>query len=140
MAFKKVSGQIKYPLAKGHTVKKGDKIVDEGVFVGAKASPMYPTSPTFHFEQRADSVTVGLNGGHLSYMHDNGKLKLGKCYNVYYDGYVVLEKGAMKGKSAHTFSLEEDDVDAVAVAGLEPTVNKAAQAASLASGGDDITL
>lgn len=108
MAFKKITTKIEYPLAKGHSRKVGDLLVNEGILTSDQSSEKYPTSVTYLFEQRKDGKTIGLGGKWLEGLVKSKKIKFGKCYNIYFEGMKATERG-----DAYNFSFEEDDAPAV---------------------------
>jgi len=103
MAFKRVETSISYPLS---TAKTGDKLVNEGLYTGYREG-VY--GKTHLFKEKSGKV-VGLSGGQLNYMiEDAGIITEGRSYNVFYEGKVVIQKGAMAGKEAHQFAIEADE-------------------------------
>jgi len=123
MAFKKVETQRTY--FKYNECKKGQALVSEGVYTG-------PEEGRFgiqHIFKQKDGKIVCLNSsGHLNWLIDNHGYQ-GMMCNIHYDGKVLLENGAFKGKEAHNFELEIDEEYIDPRAGVKPAADLTAKPA-----------
>lgn len=103
MAFKKRN--VEKSFLKYKECSKGDILV-EGVYEKQGEDNFHNISHEFRTE---DNIIQVLNSsGHLNYLL-NEYAVFGDFCRVTYEGMITLEKGRMKGKDSHTFSLEIDD-------------------------------
>jgi len=130
MAFKPV-GARKY--FKYSECKPGQVLVGEGSFMGSEQG-LYGVQHLFK-EKTGDVVCLN-SAGQLNWLVDN-HLKPGAVCKVTYVDKKPLTKGQMKGKEAHSFSLEVDDDQGQPVKVESP---KAPTVLGVASDIDDITL
>lgn len=102
MAFKKKNVDIKY--LKFNECNPGD-VIAEGIYEKQGESNY---GINHHFRTDENYIQVLNSSGHLNYLL-NEYAVFGDYCRVTYEGMEVLEKGKMKGREAHKFSLEIDD-------------------------------
>lgn len=103
MAFKEVAGTKKY--FKYSECEKGDVLV-EGKFIRDFEGKF---GIQYEFEHKTGDIHVLNSSGQLNYKMDF--VNPGERVMIIYDGSIILEKGAMKGKMAHQFKLLRDEED-----------------------------
>lgn len=90
---------------KASELKSGDKFV--GTYLDSWTGGEYNT--TTHKIEQEDGKVLGINGtGQLNKLME--KVQKGSAVEVHYAGKVKLDKGPMKGKHAHQFSVLADKV------------------------------
>lgn len=102
MAFKKKNVDKKF--LKYKDCEFGQVLV-EGVYEKAYQGTY---GVQYDFRTDDDFIQVLNSSGHLNYLL-NEYASFGDYCKITYEGSKVLEKGPMKGKDAHQFSLEIDD-------------------------------
>jgi hypothetical protein len=102
MAFKKKNVDKKFLKYSDCTE---NEVIAEGVYEKTGESKF---GITHEFRTEENFMQVLNSAGHLNYLL-NEYAVFGDYCKVTYDGIVVLEKGAMKGKNSHNFTLEIDD-------------------------------
>jgi hypothetical protein len=102
MAFKKKNVDLKYLKFKYCTP---GEIIAEGVYERQGESNY---GINHHFRTEENYVQVLNSSGHLNWLL-NEYAVFGDFCRVTYEGSEILEKGKMKGREAHKFSLEIDD-------------------------------
>lgn len=91
---------FKYP-----ELKKGQVLIQKGKYLESKQGKF---GVQHYFEEIESSERKVLNSsGQLNYLVDS-YLAEGDICKIVYEGKVVLDKGAMKGKEAHNFQLYLD--------------------------------
>lgn len=112
MAFRRVSDPVKF--YDFSTLPASTVVVENGVYIGAKKSIQFDNNTHFFREQAGSKV--GLSGGQLDWLVDEGELVVGQRYRVTFGGKKQLETGKYKGKEANTFivDLDEDSINAPA--------------------------
>lgn len=103
MAFKKKNVDKKFLKYKECSV--GDILV-EGVY--EKQGEDNFGGITHEFRTDNNEIQVLNSAGHLNYLM-NEYAVFGDYCRITYEGTVTLEKGRMKGKDSHTFTIEIDD-------------------------------
>lgn len=120
MAFKRVSDPVKFHDLK--SLAKGTVCVQNGIYLGSKDGKFGLT----HFWREKDGGKVGLSGGQLDYLFEQGELTVGYSYRVTFDGKEPLKKGPYAGKEVNKFLVDLDDES------VEAADKKAAAAVPLA--------
>lgn len=135
MAFRKVSDPAKYFDFK--TTKAGTVLVQNGVYVGAKEGNFGLTH--YFRDKEGAKEKVGISGGQLNYLVENGEIEEGCSYRVTFDGKDLLQSGPYKGKEVNKFSVELDE-DSVASAPQLKQENVSAGVLADIDPAGDITL
>jgi len=105
MAFKEVAGNKKYFKYAECTV---DQILVEGKFI-RDFQGRYGIQ--FEFEHKDGEIHVLNSAGQLNYKMEF--IKPGQMVRVTYKGMITLDKGPMKGKDSHQFTVDRDDEEAL---------------------------
>lgn len=103
MAFKKKN--VEKNFLKYKECDKGQVLV-EGVY--EKQGSDNFGNKTHEFRTDDNEIQVLNSSGHLNYLM-NEYASFGDYCKVTYEGTITLDKGPMKGKDSHTFTLEIDD-------------------------------
>lgn len=104
MSWSEVGGHIKF-------IKPAqcacDDVLVEGKYIG-KAENSYGS---FHKFRNADGSLIGLRGGHLDYLLEQGDVKEGSKVKVVFKGTHVLTEGPYRGKETHRFAVFTEEKD-----------------------------
>jgi hypothetical protein len=103
MALREVGGKKHYPKFKD--CEEGEVLVD-GVF---RREIMGKYGEQYEFENGDGEIIVLNAAGQLRYKMDF--VKEDQAVKIIYDGQIILESGAMKGRPAHQFKVFVGDLD-----------------------------
>lgn len=133
MAFKRVSDPVKYPDLKN--LPKGTVCVQNGEYLGSREGKFGLT----HLWREKDGSKVGIGGGQLDYLLNQGELSTGYSYRVIFDGKEKLLKGPYAGKDVNKFLVDIDD-ESIAAADAKRVASAPAASAAMVEELDDISL